>query len=100
MSKVSSEKARFYTKRLEEGFLNPYIFVFIRIHVGRNQCGPGLNPEVDAICELSSLLVLSFAPRGFSPSAPEKKAPDSSKFRFDLEGEDTFQPVLRSAPCG
>ena len=32
-----------------------------------HQCDPGLNPGVDAICGLSLLLVLSFAPRGFSP---------------------------------
>ena len=32
-----------------------------------HQCGPGSNPSVDAICGLSLLLVLSFAPRGFSP---------------------------------
>ena len=31
-----------------------------------HQCGPGSNPGVDTICELSLLLVLSFAPRGFS----------------------------------
>ena len=28
------------------------------------------NPGVDAICGLSLLLVLSFAPRGFSPGTP------------------------------
>ena len=32
-----------------------------------HQCGPGSTPGVDAICGLSMLLVLSFAPRGFSP---------------------------------
>ena len=31
------------------------------------QCGPGSNTGVDAICGLSLLLVLSFAPRGFFP---------------------------------
>ena len=31
------------------------------------RCGPGSNPGVDAIYELSLLLVLSFAPRGYSP---------------------------------
>ena len=52
---------------------------------------PGLNPT----CELSLLLVLSFDPRGFSPGAPEKNSPDSFNFQFDLEGADTFQPVLK-----
>jgi len=35
-----------------------------------HQCGTGSNPGVDAICGLSLLLVLSFAPRGFSPGTP------------------------------
>ena len=43
-----------------------------------HQCGLGSNPVVDAICGLSLLLVLSFAPRGFSPGtsvfpSPKKK---------------------------
>ena len=32
-----------------------------------HQCCPGFTPGVDAICGLSLLLVLSFAPRGFPP---------------------------------
>ena len=32
-----------------------------------HQCGSGSNPSVDAICALSLFLVLSLAPRGFSP---------------------------------
>jgi len=35
-----------------------------------HQCGPGSNPGVDAICGLSLLLVLSLAPRVFSPGTP------------------------------
>ena len=35
-----------------------------------HQCCPGSNPSVDAIYGLSLLLVLSFAPRGFSPGTP------------------------------
>ena len=34
--------------------------------VASHQCGLGWNPDVDAICGLSLLLVLSFASRGFS----------------------------------
>ena len=30
-----------------------------------HQCGPGSNPGVDAICELSLSLILSLAPRDF-----------------------------------
>ena len=40
-----------------------------------HQCGPGSNPGVDAICGLSLLLVLSFAPRGFSPGTPVFPSP-------------------------
>ena len=35
-----------------------------------HQCGLGSNPGVDAICGLSLLLVLSLAPRDFSPGTP------------------------------
>ena len=34
------------------------------------QCGQGSNRCVDAICGLSLLMVLSLAPRGFSPGTP------------------------------
>ena len=35
-----------------------------------HQCGSGSNPAVDALCELSLLLVRSLAPRGFNPGTP------------------------------
>ena len=37
---------------------------------GSHQCGPGLNPGVQAIYGLSLLLALSLAPRGFSSGTP------------------------------
>ena len=40
-----------------------------------HQCGPGSNPGVDAICGLSLLLFLSFAPRGFSLGTPVFPSP-------------------------
>ena len=40
-----------------------------------HQCGPGLNPGVDPISGLSLLLVLSFAPRGFSLGTPVFPSP-------------------------
>ena len=40
-----------------------------------HQCGPGSNPGVDAICGLRLLLVLSLAPRGFSPGIPVFSSP-------------------------
>ena len=56
-----------------------------------HQCGAGSNPGVDAICGLSLLLVLSFAPRGFSPGTPVFPSPQKkfniSKFHFDQESD-------------
>ena len=46
-----------------------------------HQCGPGSNPGVDTICGLSLLLVLSSAPRGFSPGTPVFPSPQKSTFR-------------------
>ena len=43
-------------------------------------CGPGSIRSVDAICGLSLLLVLSFAPRGFSPGTPVFPSPQKPAF--------------------
>ena len=45
-----------------------------------HQCGPGSNPGADAICGLSLLLVLSLAPRGFSPGTPVFPSPQKPTF--------------------
>ena len=45
-----------------------------------HQCGPGSNPGVDAICGLSLLLVLSLAPRGYSPGTPVFPSPQKPTF--------------------
>ena len=47
-----------------------------------HQCGLGSNTGVDAICGLSLLLVLSFAPRGFSPGTPVFPSPQKPTFRI------------------
>ena len=47
-----------------------------------HQCGPGSNPGVDAICGLSLLLVLSLAPRGFSPGTPVFPSPQNQHFQI------------------
>ena len=58
-----------------------------------HQCGPGSNPGVDAICGLSLLLVLSFAPRGFSlgtpvfPSPRKPTFPNSNSIRNQVNKE-------------
>ena len=45
-----------------------------------HQCGPGSNTGVDAIYGLSLLLVLSFAPRAFSPGTPVFPFPQKPTF--------------------
>ena len=45
-----------------------------------HQCDPGSNLGVDAICGLSLLLVLFFAPRGFSPGTPVFPSPQKPTF--------------------
>ena len=45
-----------------------------------HQCGLGSNPSVDTICGLSLLLVLSLAPRGFSPGTPVFPSPQKPTF--------------------
>ena len=40
-----------------------------------HQCGPGSIPGPGVICGLSLLLVLYFAPRGFSPGTPVFPSP-------------------------
>ena len=66
-----------------------------------HQCGPGSNPGVDAICGLRLLLVLSFAPRGFSPGTPlfpsPKKPtfPNSNSTRNQVDEE----PLCGCATC-
>ena len=45
-----------------------------------HQCGLRSNPDIHAICGLSLLLVLSFAPRGFSPANPVFPSPQKPTF--------------------
>ena len=65
-----------------------------------HQCGPGSNPGVDAICGLSLLLVLSLAPRGFSPGTPvfpspqKPTFPDSNSTRNQVDEEPLLQIVI------
>ena len=52
-----------------------------------HQCGPGSIPGLGVICGLSLLLVLVFAPRGFSPLTLVSLSSKTniSKFPFDLK---------------
>ena len=60
------------------------------------QRGPGSNPGVDAICGLSLLLLLSFAPRGFSlitpvfPSPQKPTFPNSNSTRNQVDEEPLY----------
>ena len=49
-------------------------------------CGPGSNPDVDAICGLSLLLVLSLAPRGFTPGTPVFPLLKNQHFQIPVRG--------------
>ena len=53
-----------------------------------HKCGLISNPSVDSMFGLSLLLVLSFAPRGFSPGTPvfpSSQKTNVSKFQFCQE---------------
>ena len=66
-----------------------------------HQCGPRSNPGVDAICGLSLFLVLSLAPRGFSPGTPifpslqKPTFPNSNSTRNQIDEE----PLCGCATC-
>ena len=62
-----------------------------------HQGGPGSNPGVDAICGLSLLLVLSFAPRGFSPGTPVFPSPQKPAFP---NSNSTMNQVDEEPLCG
>jgi len=61
------------------------------------QCGPGSNSGVDAICGLSLLLVLSYAPRGFSPGTPVFPSPQKPSFPNSTS---TSSQVDKDPVCG
>ena len=58
----------------------------VRSLASHNVARVQLNPGIDAICGLSLLLVLSLAPRGFSPGTPVFPFQiHTFKFQFNLE---------------
>ena len=61
------------------------------------QCGPGSNPTFDSICGLSLLLVLSLAPRGFSPGSLVFPSPQKPTFP---NSNSTTNQVGEEPPCG
>ena len=64
-----------------------------------HQCGPGSNPGVDnIICGLSLLLVLSLAPRGFSPGT--SVFPSLQKPAFPNSGKFDQESGRRRTLCG
>ena len=62
-----------------------------------HQCGSGSNPRVDAIFGLSLLLILSFAPRGFSPGTPVFPSPQKPTFP---DSNSTRDQVDEEPLCG
>ena len=67
------------------------IHILERWRSGKSQYGPGSIPELGVIYELSLLLVLVLAPRGFSPGTLVfpflSNISNISKFQFDSESE-------------
>ena len=61
------------------------------------QCGPGSNSGVDATCGLSLLLVLSYAPKGFSPGTPVFPSPQKPSFPNSTS---TRSQVDKEPVCG
>jgi len=64
-----------------------------------HQCGSSSHPGVDTICicGLSLLLVLSFAPRGFSPGTPVFPSPQKPTFQ---NSNSTRNQVDEEPLCG
>ena len=62
-----------------------------------HQCGPGSNRSFDSICGLSLLLVLSLAPRGFSPGSLVFPSPQKPTFP---NSNSTRNQVGEEPPCG
>ena len=65
--------------------VSPLSFINLGSKGWRSKYGSGSNLGVNAICGLSLLLVLSLAPRGFSPGNLVFLSPKTniSKFQFD-----------------
>ena len=59
-----------------------------------HQCGPGSNCCVDAICGLSLLLVLSFAPRVFSPGTRVFPSPKNQHFQIPFHQESGRRRII------
>ena len=66
-----------------------------------HQCGQGSNPGVDTICRLSLLLVLSLAPRGFSPGTPVFPSPQKPTFlnSNSTRNQVDEEPLCECATC-
>ena len=67
-----------------------------------HQCGPGSTPDVDAICGLSLLLVLSLAPRGFSPGTPvfpSTQKPTLPNSKSIWKARTRFNEFVRTPKC-
>ena len=66
-------------------------------------CGPGSNPNVDAICGLNLLLVLSLAPRGFCPGTPpviiSPKKPTFPNSNSIWNARTRLNEFIRSSKC-
>ena len=106
MTVVADSDWRFYNQCKSTGTVR-YVLRNIQTRAARDgavvralashQCGPGSNPRVDAICGLSLLLILSFAPRGFSPGTPVFPSPQKPTFP---DSNSTRDQVDEEPLCG
>ena len=62
-----------------------------------HQCGLDSNPGINTICGLSLLLVLSFAPRSFSPGTPVSPLHKNQHFQIPIRPGIIFYYLFNSA---
>ena len=62
-----------------------------------HQCGPGPNPGIKTMCGLTLVIVLSFAPKGFSPGTPVFPSPQKPTFP---NSNHTRNQVHKEPLCG
>ena len=67
--------------------------------IASSQCGPGSNPFVEAIRGVSLLLVLSFAPRGFSPGTPVFPFPQKPTIPTIWNAWTRLNEFIRTSKC-
>ena len=92
------EKVSVETPRIKKMCLGSKGGAVVRA-LASHQSGPGSNPSVNAICELSLLLVLSLAPRGFSPGTPVFPCPQEPTLPNTSNTWTCLNKFIRTPEC-